>query len=134
LLHQNEVAFSESAGALYRTHTPNRRNQLQEITKWHQGIDAAVTANLNYLKNRSDKPTAHQARSLCRLYSELYSQAKNQKAREIGEDCIAKAQKWHLAAHEQSSRPTMKERIENLLGLKISIAMRSMFHKITRSL
>jgi glycosyltransferase involved in cell wall biosynthesis len=37
LLHQNEVAFCESAAALYRTHTPNRRNQLQEITKWHCG-------------------------------------------------------------------------------------------------
>ena len=132
LLHQNEVAFCESAGALYRTHTPNRRNQLQEITKWHRGIDAAVTANLNYLKNRSEKPTALQARSLCRLYSELYSQAKKQKAKDIGDDCIAKAQKWHQLAHQQTSRPAMKERIENLLGLKTSIVLRSIFHKITR--
>ena len=132
LLHQNEVAFCESAGALYRTHTPNRRNQLQQITKWHQGIDAAVTANLNYLKNQGAKPTAHQARSLCRLYSELYSQAKKQKAKDIGEDCIAKAQKWHQLAHQQAPRPSLKQRFENLLGLKTSIAVRSMFQKITR--
>ena len=132
LLHQNEVAFCESAGALYRTHTPNRRNQLQEITKWHQGIDASVTANLNYLKNHGEKPAALQARSLCRLYSELYSQAKKQKSKDIGDDCIAKAQKWHQLAHKQTSRPAMKERIENLLGLKTSLALRSMFHKITR--
>lgn len=132
LLHQNEVAFCKSAGAFYRTHTPNRRNQLQEITKWHRGIDAAVTANLNYVKNQGAKPTALQARYLCRLYSGLYSQAKTQKDKDIGDDCIVKAQKWHHLAHQQTSRPAMKERIENLLGLKTSIALRSVFQKITR--
>jgi len=132
LLHQNEVAFCESAAALYRTHTPNRRNQLQQIIKWHQGIDAALTANLNYVKIRSEKPTALQARSLCRLYSVLYSQAKEQEAKDIEEDCIDKVQKWHLVAQQRTPRPALKGRIENLLGLKNSIALRSMFHKITR--
>lgn len=134
LLHQNEVAFCESAGALYRTHTPNRRNQLQEITKWHRGIDAAVTANLKYLKMQGERPTALQALSLCRLYSELYSQAKMQKAKDIGDDCITKAQKWQQVSHQKTPRPSLNERIENLFGLKTSIALRSMFHKITRPL
>jgi glycosyltransferase involved in cell wall biosynthesis len=127
LILQNPVVFCESAGALYRTHTRNRRNQLHEITKWHEGLDAAVKANISYLKNHGQTPTSLEAQSLCTLYSELYWQAKIQKAKAIQFACIDEAKKWQRLAIDLHPKPSLKMKVEKLLGIKTSIALRALF-------
>lgn len=70
------VAYSNEAGALYRTQTTNCRTQSHDVEKWFTGVHTAVQKNLAALHEISGQsPTPQQAAVLMQLYSSLYRQS-----------------------------------------------------------
>ncbi|MEI6701913.1 MAG: glycosyltransferase [Deltaproteobacteria bacterium] len=118
------VAYSQSQGALYRTHTPNRRNQISLIERWYRGIDAAVEANVDYLSKTGRNPDAGQCDSLVRLYSELHWQARCRKDRAVSGDALSKAEQWFDLRLKASDVLSKTDRLRKLLGIRLYTMLR----------
>ncbi len=70
-----KVAWSDSAGALYRVDTANSRNAASHRAKWLQGLRGVVSKNLETLAKQGRGPSSAQLATLVRVYESRYREA-----------------------------------------------------------
>ncbi len=85
---------SDSCGALYRWKTADCRTQDEDPEKWFAGLHNAANANLEWLKERGQEPTAGQCESLMRLYEGLFLLARKHRNQAVAEESRNLSRHW----------------------------------------
>jgi glycosyltransferase involved in cell wall biosynthesis len=112
-----QVAFSESATAIYRTQTENCRTERFNIVAWFEGIHAATEKNLNFIAERGDDVTDAQCEMLVRCYEDLYSQARKQGDSKYAKIALNLSKEWLEERCRHRSRLTKTIRWRRRLGI-----------------
>lgn len=110
-----QVAFSDSAGAIYRTQTPRCRTQSNNVRKWYTGVSTAVDENVAALTSLGRTPNTEQAATLMRLFSRLYNQAVQDGEKQITALASEKANDWLRLCNNRSRSIALRK----LLGIRL---------------
>ena len=125
--HSAEVAFSDSATAIYRTETDNCRSERFDIRPWFEGIDAATKRNVRFVVEQDQRINDDQCEMLVRCYEDLYAQAKRQGNREYANLALRLSQEWLNERCRRKTQPTTMIRLRHQLGIPLYHWARSCF-------
>jgi hypothetical protein len=122
LVNLLRIEYSDSQGALYRTHTAGCRTAIADPKKWFDGNHGAVTANLKFLSDTGREVTAGQCESLMRLYSQLYMNARqasgaNRDSAQVARESLALATRWLKHRWSLAAPATWPLRLRQFLGI-----------------
>ena len=113
-IQANEVAYSGSRGAIYRTQTPECRTRINDIEKWYAGIDAAIKLNIEHTSSIDSEA----CEALVRAYEVLLDKATNARNTDLSVRAAASATEWleqRLSFHSPLSKTL---RLRSLLGIR----------------
>lgn len=111
------VAYTEYAGALYRTQTADCRSDYNPLT-WFEGNHEAVQCNVSYIKSVQDGLSEGQIESLVRLYSSLYLKSKTAGAMETAEQALFEANRWMEEYSAKAKTPGFSMRLRKQIGIR----------------
>jgi glycosyltransferase involved in cell wall biosynthesis len=117
LVNHLRVAYSDSISALYRAQALGCRTRIDDPSKWFEGNHAAVSANLRFLSSIGRAVNAEQCESLMRLYSELYTNAKQKSNAAVAREALGHARYWLKERYSYEAPTTWPVRMRRLLGI-----------------
>ena len=124
------VAYSKISGALYRQNTQDCRTQSDDIAKWFDGVHAAAVKNVEVLEQKTDRqPNETQSANLMRLYSILYTKAKQEKNSDYAAKALAQAEFW-LARTGSTNRRSMPMIARRILGVAWTERLKSLLQGV----
>jgi glycosyltransferase involved in cell wall biosynthesis len=117
------VAFNPGCEALYRVQAANSRfDELSRPRLLLDGITAAVSSNLQFLKRNGIAMRPGMAESLMRFYYGMYLYSKSLADVEAAEESLEAARHWLSMYFELGGRKTPAMWIRRLMGLRLYAA------------
>lgn len=111
-----KVAYSDFAGAYYRTQTDNCRTDFS-ARAWFEGNHRAALANLDFLRKSGCKPSGAQMDTLVRHYEELYDRARRGGDPEVAGKVLVLANEWLEKLVASGGRPSSSMLLRRILGI-----------------
>ncbi|NEP22343.1 glycosyltransferase family 2 protein [Moorena sp. SIO3I6] len=111
------VAYTASAGALYRQEIEDNRNQPDVLALWFQSMKAITTANIEFLSQQQRSLTAKHCESLMRLYSDIYLKARLQNDATTADEAMEIAKEWLKECSNRKGCRSFSLRVREVLGL-----------------
>lgn len=88
------LAWSESAGAIYRVNTHNSRNSPNDAKRWLEGLKKVIKTNLDILAGLGKVPTAAQRATIMRTFESRYRTELANGNNEAAGQFLAEASRW----------------------------------------
>jgi glycosyltransferase involved in cell wall biosynthesis len=120
-----KVAYSDFAGAFYRTQTANCRTNFT-ARAWFEGNHRAALANLDFLRRSGREPSRGQMDTLVRHYEELYDKACRGGDREVAGKALVLANDWLEKLVSTAGPQPASMLVRRVVGISIFRHVKSM--------
>lgn len=121
-----QVAWANSAGAIYRVETPNSRNSAKNRHLWLEGLRRVINKNLYTLASFGKQPSSAQIATLVRMYECRYFEALGMSNQQIALEFRKETLRWLHSASWLDPRMCARK----LLGI---LALRKILQKLRLS-
>ena len=120
------VAYTDYAGALYRTQTADCRSDY-DPDAWFEGNHKAIQSNVSYIKSVQSVLSEGQTESLVRLYSSLYLKSKTAGAMNTAEQALFEANRWMDEYSAKAKTPGFSMRLRKQIGIRRFEQLKGLF-------
>ena len=88
------IAWTDSAGALYRVQTKDSRNEIRDVGRSVQGVVGVVQHNIDFLRANGSSPDPEQCAHLVRVFENNYRLALTRGVRPAANIALLEAKAW----------------------------------------